>query len=129
MRAINWRRWWPLTGIAFVALYIIGIAVISTPDSKDTDTEILAHYAKHSNRVNDFIAFFLILAAVLMLIWFVSLLRNRLMQAAGRDGVLPSLCFGAGLVAAALWGVTATLFAGPSAAISDTSKFHLDPNT
>jgi hypothetical protein len=129
MNAINWRRWWPVTGILFVAFYIVGLALISSPDSGDTDAQILAHYAKRSNRVDDFIAFFLILGAVLLLIWFLALLRNRLAQSEGTAGTLTSLATGAGLAAAALWVVSDTLFAAPSAVTSETSKFHLDPNT
>lgn len=122
-------RWWPLTGIAFVALYFVGLLVSSSPDSNDTDSEILAHYAKHSNRVRDFVSFFLVLAAVLVLVWFLALLRKRLALAEGGQPLLTAIAFGGGLVAGALWMVALAIFTGPSAAIADTSKFTLDPNT
>jgi hypothetical protein len=125
----RWARWWPLTGIAFVALYFIAFVVSTSPDSHDTDSEILAHYAKHSNRVRDFVTFFLVLAALLVLVWFLSLLRDRLIQTEGRAGVFTALAFGSGLVAGALWLVGIASFTAPSGAISETSKFKLDPNT
>jgi len=130
MKTIDWRRWWPLTGIAFVALYFVAISFISNPDTGSSDAKILAHYARHSNRVHDFIAFFLILAAVLALIWFLALFRARLMEAEGTTGgVFAGLATGAGLVAAGLWVVSDALWVAPSAVISETSKFTLDPNT
>jgi hypothetical protein len=129
VKAINWGRWWPVSGIAFVALYVVGMAFVSSPDSGHTDAQILAHYAKRSNRVQDIVAFFLVLAAVLALIWFVALLRNRLARAEGSAGVLTTLATGSGLVASVLWIVAFALWAGPSSVISDTSKFRLDPNT
>jgi hypothetical protein len=126
---MNWARWWPLTGIAFVALYFVGFAISSSVDSHDTDSEIVAHYAKHSNRVRDFAAFFLVLAALLVFVWFLALLRRRLALAEGGQPLLTAVAFGSGLVAGALWMVGVALFVSPSAAVSDTSKFTLDPNT
>lgn len=126
---MNWTRWWPLTGIAFAALFFFGLVVSSTADTHDTDAEILAHYAKHSNRVNQFISFFLVLAAVLVFVWFLALLRKRLAMAEGGQPLLTAIAFGSGLVASGLWVVADALFTGPAAAVADTSKFTLDPNT
>ncbi len=126
---MNWARWWPLTGIVFVALFFFGLMVSSTVDTHDTDSEILAHYAKHSNRVNQFISFFLVLAGVLVFVWFLAHLRKRLAVAEGGQPLLTAVAFGGGLVASALWVVSNALFTGPAVAVSDTSKFTLDPNT
>jgi hypothetical protein len=126
---MNWARWWPLTGILFAVAAFISIPLSSGADTHDTDQQILAHYADHSNRVSAFVSFFLFLGAIMVLIWFLALLRSRLILAEGRAGLLTALPFGAGLVAAAAWVVANGLFTAPAAAISDTSKFQLDPNT
>lgn len=126
---MTWARWWPLTGIAFAVIYFIGFLVSSSADTGDTDAQILAHYAKHSNRVREIAAFFIILAALLVLIWFLALLRRRLARLEGGQPMLTAMAFGSGLVAAGLWLVGVALFTAPVWAIGDTSKFKLDPNT
>jgi hypothetical protein len=98
-------------------------------DSQDSDGEILAYYAKSSNRDRHFAIFFMILAASLLIIWFLAKLRERLAKAEGGVGTLTALAFGAGIAATALWTVSASLFTAAAFAIDDTSKFHLDPNT
>ena len=125
-----WARWWPLTGVAFVALWIgVGFATDSDVDSGDSDAKILAYYAKSANRGRHFAAFFLILATGLVLIWFLAKLRERLVRAEGGPGTLTALAFGAGIAAVALWTVSDAFFAAAAVAVDDTSKFHLDPNT
>ena len=53
-----WARWWPLTGIAFVGLWIGTLAVTgSDVQSNDSDAKILAYYAKSGNRDRQIIAF------------------------------------------------------------------------
>lgn len=126
---MNWGRWWPLTGIVFAALYLVGFAVSSSADTHDTNAQILAHYAKHSNRVREIAAFFIILAALLFLIWFLALLRRQLATLEGGQSLLAAMAFGSGLVAAALWVVGVAFFSAPAWAIADTHEFHLDPQT
>ena len=126
----RFARWWPLTGVAFVGLWIGGFAVVGDDvDSQDSDAKILAYYAKSSNQDRHIAIFFMVLAASLLLIWFLAKLRERLAQAEGTAGTLTALAFGAGIAATVLWTVSAALFTSPALAISDTSKFHLDPNT
>jgi hypothetical protein len=122
-------RWSPISGILFVACWMVGLALTSSPDSSDSDAKILAHYAKSSNRVHDFVAFFLVLAASLLFIWFLTNLRERLAAAEGRPGKLTAASFGAGLVSTGLWMIGVAFFVAPSAARVDTKKFVLDPNT
>jgi hypothetical protein len=129
MKTIGWARWWPVTGIGVVALWIVGLVFLSGVDTHDDDSVIVAHYAKHSNRVHDIVGFFLILAAVLVFVWFLGSLRKRLALAEGGQPLLTAIAFGAGLVTSGLWLVANALFVAPSFAVSDTSKFVLDPNT
>jgi hypothetical protein len=129
MARVRWARWSPVGGILFVALFLIGLALVSDPDSNKADAKILAHYAKAGNRHQDIAAFFLFLAGALVFVWFLSMLRERLARAEGRAGPWTAAAFGAGFAAIALWLAGFALFAAPSFARTDTSKFVLDPNT
>ena len=123
-------RWWPLTGVAFVGLFIGGFAVIGDDvDTRDTDEKILAYYAKSGNQNKHIAGFFMVPAACLLFIWFLSLLRQRLGRREGGVGTLTALGYGAGIAATALWVVSDSLFASAAFAADDTDKFHLDPNT
>jgi hypothetical protein len=126
-----WARWWPLTGLAFVGLWIGALAATGNDVSTDdSDAKILAYYAKSGNRDRHIVAFFLILAATLFFVWFLAKLRERLVRAeGGAAGTLTALAYGAGIAAAALWVVANALFASAALTRGDTSKFQLDPNT
>jgi hypothetical protein len=129
MASSRWARWSPLSGVLFVALYMVGFALMSSPDTKDSDMKILAHYAKSGNRRDDVMAFLFVLAAALVFIWFLSLLRIRLARAEGGSGPWTTAAFGSGFASIALWLVGVGLFVAPSAARADTHAFVLDPNT
>lgn len=125
-----WTRWWPVTGIAFVALWIVTFAIIGNDvDTQDSDAKIVAYYAKSSNQNKHIVGFFMILAATLLFIWFLAKLRERLVRAEGSGASLTALGFGAGIAAAALWAVADAFFAAAAFAADDTHKFVLDPNT
>jgi hypothetical protein len=123
----GWARWWPLTGVAFVGLWVGAFALIGD-DAGNTDSEILAYYAKDSNRTKHAVAFFLILAAGLFFIWFLSKLRERLARVEGGTQTQTALAYGAGTVAATLWFVGSAFFTAASFAL-DEDEFTLDPNT
>ena len=126
----SWARWWPLTGLAFVGLWIGTLAVMGNDvQDSDSDAKILAYYAKSGNRDRHVAAFFMILAATLFFVWFLAKLRERLMRAEGGAGTLTALAYGAGIASAALWIVADAFFASVSLTRGDTSKFQLDPNT
>jgi hypothetical protein len=125
-----WTRWWPLTGVAFVALWIVTFAITDNDvDNKDPDAKIVAYYDKSSNQNKHIIALFLILAAGLLFIWFLAQLRARLIAAEGGAGTLAALAYGAGIASVALWLVADVFFASPALAKDETSKFQLDANT
>jgi hypothetical protein len=127
---MQWARWWPATGIVFVALWIVAFAITgSSPESNDSDAKILAYYADSGHRTRDMVAFFLVLAALLFFVWFLAVLRDRLVRAEGAVGGLTAAAFGAGLVSAALWMVGTAFFIAPSATRIDTNKFQLNANT
>jgi len=121
-------RWAPLSGIAFVALWIGG-AILEASSPGDSDADILSYYADSGNRGRHQVAFFLILAACLFFLWFLTILRGRLARAEGRPGPLTALSFGAGLVATALWLVAGVFFLAISYTAQETKEFKVDPNT
>ena len=126
----RWARWWPLTGIAFVALWIIGFAILGDDvDSQSSNEKILAYYAKSGNRDKHVALFFMVLAAGLFFVWFITRLRGRLARAEGTAGNLTAVVVGAGMTANALWLVSSALFVAPAFSIEDTKKFTLDPDT
>ena len=126
----RWARWWPLTGMAFVGLWI-AIFIISDnePDSGDDDAKIVAYFAKSGNRDRVFVTFFLVLAAGLLFVWFLAKLRERLARVEGGVGTLTAIAYGAGIAGVALWLVSGALFSSAAFAVDDTKKFTLDPNT
>jgi hypothetical protein len=126
----TWARWSPATGIVYVVLWIIAFAITGgSPDSGSSDAKIVAYYADSGHRARDLAGLFLILAAAVLFICFLSALRSRLAQAEGRAGPLTAAAFASGLVATALWFVAIVVFVSPSLARGDTSKFQLDPDT
>jgi hypothetical protein len=127
MNGSSWARWWPLTGVAFVALWLVAFVVGPSGSTSDSDAKILSHLGS-GDRHRQIATFFLILAAGFVFVWFLGGLRYRVQQAEGGPGMLTGLGFGAGLVAAGLWTVAGALFAAVAATADDTSKFHIDPN-
>jgi len=123
-------RWSPLSGVVFVATWIIAIAITSgSPSSDDSDTTIVDYYNSSGHRNKDIAALFCVLVGLLFFVWFISALRTRLARAEGKAGGLTAAAFGAGLVMAALWFTGAAMFTSASMTRSDTSQFQLDPNT
>jgi hypothetical protein len=126
----KWERWSPAAGVVFVALWIIAFAITSgSPDSGDSDAKIVSYYADSGHRARDIAGLFLILAAALFFIWFLAVLRSRLVRAEGGMGRLAAAAFGAGLVWIVLTFAAVVVFISPSLARADTSKFQLDPDT
>jgi hypothetical protein len=123
-------RWSPLSGVVFVALWIVAVAITSgTPGSGDSDTKIVDYYNSSGHRNKDIAALFCVLIGLLFFVWFLSALRSRLARAEGKAGGLTAAAFGAGLVMTGLWFTAAAMFTSASMARADTSKFQLDPNT
>jgi hypothetical protein len=122
---IGWERWSPVAGLVYVLLFLI--AIVTTPDTGETNREILEHYADDGNRGNDMILTFLFAAAALAFVWFVSDLRSRL-GAAAPGSALPILALGAGIASAGLLAVAAATF-GSISFTYEEGDFQLDPNT
>ncbi len=99
MNGLGWSRWAPLAGIAFVVVYVVGMFVARTPDSSDPAGKITAYYGSDKgHRVQMIVAAYLLIAAGLLFLWFLSALRNRLRAAEGGGATLPSIVFATGIL-------------------------------
>ena len=125
-----WDRWAPLTGPLSVACSLVGVMlVLNQPQDKDSDAKIAAYFAGHSHRVHGVVGFFVFLAGILLLLGFLTSLRERLVAAEGQPGRLSTLAFGAGIASLPLWAVSMLLANAASFAANESSAFRLDPNT
>ena len=125
MSAIS--RWAPVSGILYVILWALVIFAFEE-DQGDSDTEIVAWYADSGNRDMQLATFFMILAASLCFLWFLSILRGRLAHAEGAAGVKTTLAFGAGLVAVTMWTIASAIWISIAFAVDDADEFVVDPN-
>ena len=68
INTMDWRRWLPASGIAFVALIIIGVVIVSgsTPDEGASAEKISSFY--NDNDVRQYIAAFLLAASAPFLV-------------------------------------------------------------
>jgi hypothetical protein len=119
MNGSGWSRWAPLSGIAFVVAYVVGMILVRTPDSNDPAETIAAYYAaSKSHRVEMIVSAYILIAAGLLFLWFLSSLRSRLRAAEGGEGTLSTLVFGAGVVFVGMLSVGAVALAAVPGAIS-----------
>jgi hypothetical protein len=119
MNGSTWSRWAPISGIAFVAVYIFGMIVAKTPDSSDPADAIAAYYPdSKSHRVWMIVAAYVLIGAAMLFLWFLSGLRSRLRAAEGGDGTLSTLAFAAGLVFVVLLSVGVLALAAVPASMS-----------
>jgi hypothetical protein len=124
---VKLARWAPISGVLYVVLWVITIFGFDS-DTGDSDADIVSWYADSGNRDKQLIGFFLVLAASLCFIWFLSVLRGRLAQAEGTAGTKTALAFGAGLVAVTLWTIAMAVWMAISFTVGDSDEFVVDPN-
>lgn len=121
----RWERWAPLSGIAYVVLFFV--AIVLSGDTGDTAEEYSAFYAEGGNRDKQFFAFFLLIGAALVFLWFISALRGILVRAEGERARWTALAFGSGVASAVLLCAAASLFVAP-AGVAEEDGFSLDPD-
>lgn len=124
---MNLARWAPISGVLYVLLWVITIALLDN-DPGDSDADIASWYADSGNRDQQIITFFVVVAASLCFVWFLSVLRARIAQAEGTAGVKAAVAYGAGLVAVTLWTIAAAVWMAISFAVDDSDDFVVDPN-
>jgi hypothetical protein len=120
----------PLAGIFSVVCAVVGtLVVLDLPQESDSDANITAYFTSHAHRVHGAIGFFASLVAILLLLVFLTSLRQRLLAADEQPGSLGALAFGAGVASAGLWAMSAVLGNATTFAAMETSKFRVDPDT
>lgn len=121
-----WERWSGVAGIAFVVLYVVGFSVGGEPP--DSDAAITARYADSGERALELTAFFLIAAAALALVLFVSGARSLLARSEPQQRTLAALAYAGGIACAALV-LVGNAVSRTTAFASDDEAFKLDPDT
>jgi len=124
-------RWSPLSGIAFVVLFVIaGVFFDAAPDPGASDGAILTYYSDDGNQLKLEVAFLLATFAGVFFIWFAATLSARLHAADAERGWLSRipLISGAGFVALNV--TSAAVYQFVSDAIDDNpDRFKVDPDT
>jgi hypothetical protein len=108
--ARQWEHHAPLTGIAAVVLWVVGLLVGGDTTNKDKATEILAAVQDNENQI--LVSGFLVALGAAVFIWFLGTLRSRLLAAEGEPGRLSATAFAGGVAGA----VCIALVPGPDMA-------------
>ena len=97
----SWERYAPLTGVAAVVLWVIGVIIGESGGARPEDERaenILAWYADNENTI--ITSELIYVLGVLFFIWFLGSLRSRLVAVEGGTGRVSSIAFGSGLLVA-----------------------------
>lgn len=95
----RWERLAPLSGAAFVVLFIVGMVVINNYDYLPPSNEIKAFYEDGSTRIA--IGGYLAMLSAFFLLWFAGSVREALGAREGGSSRLGSVAFGGTVAAAA----------------------------
>lgn len=118
------NRRWALVGLLTVALWVVGVFLLShnQPGDHATGSDILAYYKSNTNTI--LLGGWLFMLGCLAFVTFVSGLRLRLADAVGGGSQLPGLA----LVGAAMAGAFGMLFAAVDVG-GGIDKTDIDPAT
>lgn len=99
----------PLTGVLFVVLVIIAFIPLggNTPEGDDSAQKVVSFYSDHETR--EIIASIVLALGAVALLFFAATLKQRLEGARPDRGILPTVVFGAGIVASGGFLAAATL--------------------
>jgi hypothetical protein len=95
------RRWIAASGLVFVAAWIVGLALTSSPAATASTTDLVAYYQAHRGMAM-LQAYLTNGLTGITLIVFAAALRSALRSFEGASSTLSSIIFGAGLVVASL---------------------------
>jgi hypothetical protein len=123
----RWQRWGPLSGVAYVILFLVGI-LAGGEGAGDTPEEHVTYYADAGNRAKEFVIFFLLVAAGLAFLWFLAGLRGVLVRAEGEVARWTALAYGAGVASVALFLGAASLFVAPASSAGEDSFREVNPS-
>jgi hypothetical protein len=115
-----------MTGVLFVACFLLGLALMS--NTGDTTSGVQSFYADSGNRAKEVTAFFFLMAAGIAFLAFLGTLRTMLDRGESMPGTLSGLVFGSGVVATTLILAGGAVSAAPAMLAGD-QDFQLAPNT
>ena len=87
-RAATWRRWEPLTGIAFIALFLAGLLMINSPNPDESNAIWTSYFADRAHQSLVTISGFILVASGVCLLAFLTTVWQRI--AAARRPAAPS---------------------------------------
>jgi hypothetical protein len=102
--------WTPVAGILAAITFVVGIILAAdSPDSTDTDAQVLAWYADKDHRVEVICGAYFLAFCALFLVWFGAGIRRRLLAAG--SGRLADIALGGAVLCAGLIAVGAAAVA------------------
>jgi hypothetical protein len=111
--------WTPTAGILAAVTFVVGLAATAnSPDSDDSNAQIISWYADHGHRVGVIIGAFILAFCGLFLLWFAAGLRQRLRLAEGPDGRLANVALGGAILLVGLLWVGASALGAIPAGVS-----------
>jgi hypothetical protein len=123
------ERWAPIGGIAFVALMVVGsFLIFDVPEADAPEQEIADYLADSDNLSRNIMGGYLWGIGAVAFLWFLTRLRSDLRRAEGGTGALTTLVFGAGVVFAAVWLVSAAITASVAFAVELNDAPVSDPD-
>jgi hypothetical protein len=101
-RAAAWRRWEPLTGIAFIALFVAGFLMNTSPNPDESNATWHSYFADRGHQALITISGFMIVASGLCLLAFLTTVWQRVAAARRPAAPSPVPVVAAGVAAAAI---------------------------
>lgn len=99
----GWTRWEPVTGIAFVVLFVASFATGSNPpDANASDRKWIDFFASSGHQISMVVSGFLLVLASLCLLSFLVTVWSRVAAARRPEATSPLALVAAGVAAAAL---------------------------
>jgi hypothetical protein len=99
---MNWRRFTPYTGIAFVVFFLASVVVSNAPKDTASDRAWVAAYATHAKQAGHLATAVLLVLAALSLMTFLTHLWTRVTEVRGPEAVSPLPVVAAGVSAACI---------------------------
>jgi hypothetical protein len=122
------QRWAAISGIVFVVLMLTGASFVLDVPKGDASHQELARYLTDSgNHTRNIIGAYLWVLGGLAFLGFLTGLRSVLRRAEGEPGTLSNLVFGAGVLFAAVWSVSAATIATVPYAVEFSNSTVSDP--
>jgi hypothetical protein len=95
-------RFAPISGILFVACYLVGALLINVPSGDAPASDITSFYNDAGARAQLIVSGYLLVLAGVLFLWFLASLRAHLVAGEGASEFLSSVAFGGGLLFAGL---------------------------